>query len=613
MGRRKNRDRHLLALKALKIARKQRQINLEASGDGDSTYSIPLAAERDTNINDSSSVVFESAAIIDSKVDNSGGNLPKQVLFKVKEDQNEDNFTSYQNARRSGRRVNSSKVKTCSLSVTNLKGKYTMSEKYKKLIFEAIISLPISKGISLKKIQDFLYEKGCNVPYLIQKAIKQLLSTRDIIQEGDKFKLSLEALKAYKDLNDMTQMTKAKFNKEMKENIYNEDNYFLCSFEDCNLIIFVDHIQIHIQEHESINLKKATNEVSVYWKTTKFFFCSECGNKFLNFENTANHLLSHFNEKNTNENKCDTYGCMGQGISTFRIHKCNGFKVPEQNSFETLAEKNKQDERQKLYLCLKCGEAFFYKNLCKEHLNFENILNQKIENNTFECTECDEYFDNEDECIAHIKLCTYEYCKICGETIMGKLNLKEHEEIKHMSEVCKICGEIFMGKAQKLHLKEHEELKHMSLKEEINQDTGELGYSLGKYICDKCDFKCDMKKNLLKHIVRMHTNHQSVLCEICYKLLKNKESLVKHMRTIHPQDPEKLQTFICKTCNKVFKKKYHLKIHMLIHTGEKPFGCKICNYRTTQKYNVVIHMKSHTPHTNLPKVTKKKSLRKRVP
>ncbi|XP_063702312.1 zinc finger protein 236-like [Culicoides brevitarsis] len=49
----------------------------------------------------------------------------------------------------------------------------------------------------------------------------------------------------------------------------------------------------------------------------------------------------------------------------------------------------------------------------------------------------------------------------------------------------------------------------------------------------------------------------------------------------------------CRDCNKVFKTRFHLNRHRLIHTGEKPFECAKCNKRFIQKTTLNIHMLKH--------------------
>ena len=52
--------------------------------------------------------------------------------------------------------------------------------------------------------------------------------------------------------------------------------------------------------------------------------------------------------------------------------------------------------------------------------------------------------------------------------------------------------------------------------------------------------------------------------------------------------------FQCDTCGKGFRTKGQVKIHMRKHTGERPFQCSICDLTFAQKYRVEVHEKVHT-------------------
>ena len=50
----------------------------------------------------------------------------------------------------------------------------------------------------------------------------------------------------------------------------------------------------------------------------------------------------------------------------------------------------------------------------------------------------------------------------------------------------------------------------------------------------------------------------------------------------------------CPLCSKMFSDTWKLKVHLRIHTGEKPFYCSFCSYRTAQKGNLQRHIRIHT-------------------
>lgn len=57
---------------------------------------------------------------------------------------------------------------------------------------------------------------------------------------------------------------------------------------------------------------------------------------------------------------------------------------------------------------------------------------------------------------------------------------------------------------------------------------------------------------------------------------------------------ETIKTMNCTYCGKKFADSYCLKMHVRIHTGERPFACLMCSAAFTQQGNLMRHMRIHT-------------------
>ncbi len=51
----------------------------------------------------------------------------------------------------------------------------------------------------------------------------------------------------------------------------------------------------------------------------------------------------------------------------------------------------------------------------------------------------------------------------------------------------------------------------------------------------------------------------------------------------------------CLTCGRGFTRPNHLKVHMMVNTGEKPFSCTgtICSRQFSRKANMIRHRRGH--------------------
>ena len=97
--------------------------------------------------------------------------------------------------------------------------------------------------------------------------------------------------------------------------------------------------------------------------------------------------------------------------------------------------------------------------------------------------------------------------------------------------------------------------------------------------------------------IKSHTLPQlkrdtSHTCSICDTNFSQKSKLKKHKELVH-KGHEEIKEFICNICNKAFRRKCQMRIHVSsVHEGIKPFKCESCGSSFKQKRSLVEHVKS---------------------
>ena len=165
---------------------------------------------------------------------------------------------------------------------------------------------------------------------------------------------------------------------------------------------------------------------------------------------------------------------------------------------------------------------------------------------------------------------------------------------------CFLCGEILHSDEEykihvKIHVNEtkfHKEINNADLESEKSFQTPVLmpenhetnstsvvivktendGHELKQSLCKVEEIKEEnesKRETDASFIVKVEDTRSGLPCPQCDKVLKNSDSLRKHIK-------RHTTVFQCEKCNKLLTTQYNLNRHTRSHTGEKPFQCNTC-------------------------------------
>ena len=199
------------------------------------------------------------------------------------------------------------------------------------------------------------------------------------------------------------------------------------------------------------------------------------------------------------------------------------------------------------------------------------------------------------------------HCTPCNKSFIRKGSLQAHIEQFHTDGgaeggaaagkkkkhfECEDCGRCFKyQRSYNTHILSHHE---------ANGEEGDPQYE-----CSECGKRFTCQDKMETHM-QLHTDgeggrtYDGATTVLMFEDFEDSEEVVvtKKKRKKHtkrrPKMPKIPKILACPYCEKVFKTSGNMRMHMRVHTGEKPFPCSVCGKCFSRNGNLQTHMRSHT-------------------
>lgn len=291
----------------------------------------------------------------------------------------------------------------------------------------------------------------------------------------------------------------------------------------------------------------------------------------------------------------------------------------------------------KLIECKKCKSTFdsLYKSLLHVKQKCKELLN---------CDQCDKVFGTAEHLAKHKKIYhkpQITVCLYCPKIFKNDRNLSKHYNEVHKKVkkyFCDTCGKGYYSISplrvhEESHRPVHERLETSKIAERRSQYKpstssriceycGKTFYRLGQYyghlrthnrnsrgqsINEKCTFPgCTFSgvNTHLKMHMRVHTGEKPYPCSDCPSTFRTKSQLTKHTKLVHLKE----RNYECKICGKRLSCKANYDCHMRRHNDDRPYACSQCPEKFFEHRPLKRHRAKFHPEEVLQEELEKKKL-----
>ncbi|KAJ2941852.1 hypothetical protein O0L34_g10667 [Tuta absoluta] len=371
---------------------------------------------------------------------------------------------------------------------------------------------------------------------------------------------SLKVTKKKKEVKDTITKPEKKPVKK-KSNKYNEKSEE--DFEEFSQLYNVDVVCLSLEQQIArVKEKKESKE----YKEARMS-CDVCYKGFMTETAYKRHMKAH--DPSTGAHPCDV---------------CQ-LRYPSQRILRAHMRLHKRE-----FVCRTCGHVNNSTTRAKQHSKWHKGFK-------YECKICHKQCNTQTTYMAHKREAHKPVtCEQCGQQCVGTLELSKHKTQAH-AQSCNSCGTVFQTSE--------------ALERHKNDVNGCNSITISCWICGA---NFPFKSSLHQHIEEQHSDKGGVFtCELCGAVFSSDRSLgihyaYNHSKRVKHHSKKGLKmtnsaktnkdgaqsSYLCEICAKAFPCPAKLKVHLQIHTGEKPYRCPMCPKAFRTKSALEIHINVHT-------------------